>query len=157
MIVHLEPGTTLLVRYRSAEILICLGSSPTGTWSGASCSFSICWSMNWHFSCTTKYGSSGHLSVWSPSVLFREHTRGSVMPAIPPLTTRFSVCWQFRHWIFRAVALDESVDAPMTMPGMRTRWEMFVALRSRIEIWETEECRRSWCSGRRMSSAFLEG
>ena len=45
----------------------------------------------------------------------------------------------------------------MTIPGMRTRWDMFVASRSRMEIWETEECRRSWCSGMERSLAFCEG
>jgi hypothetical protein len=38
-----------------------------------------------------------------------------------------------------AVAFDERVDAPMIMPGILTKWEMFVALRSRIEIWEAVE------------------
>jgi hypothetical protein len=37
------------------------------------------------------------------------------------------------------VAFDESVDAPITIPGILTRFDTFVALRSRIEICETEE------------------
>lgn len=41
------------------------------------------------------------------------------------------------------VAFEDMVEAPMTMPGMRTRWETLVALRSLIEIKETLECRRS--------------
>jgi hypothetical protein len=64
---------------------------------------------------------------------------------MPPLTGSISIFWQFRHWILKAVAFEERVDAPMTMPGMRTRWEIFVASRSRMEIWETEEWRSSWC------------
>jgi hypothetical protein len=46
-----------------------------------------------------------------------------------------------------AVDLDESVEAPMMMPGMRTSWETLVAVRSRIESSEAFEWRSSWCSG----------
>lgn len=45
----------------------------------------------------------------------------------------------------------------MTIPGIRTRWEMLVASRSRMEIWETEECRSSWCSGNERELAFCDG
>lgn len=41
------------------------------------------------------------------------------------------------------MAFEESVLAPMTMPGMRTRWATLVAVRPRMEVWETEECSRS--------------
>lgn len=56
-------------------------------------------------------------------------------------------CWQLRHWMWRAVAFEERVDAPMMMPGMRTRRETYVASRSRIVVWDAVEWRRSWCSG----------
>ena len=46
--------------------------------------------------------------------------------------------------MWTTVALDEMVEAPMTMPGMRTRCEIFVAFRSRMEICVAEECSRSW-------------
>jgi hypothetical protein len=39
--ITLEPGTTLPVKYRSADKSMCLGSSPTGTMSGASWSFNV--------------------------------------------------------------------------------------------------------------------
>jgi len=69
------------------------------------------------------------------------------MPVNPEVMGRFSVCWQFRHWMCRLVAFELSVLAPMTIPGMRTRCETFVAVRPRIEVCETEEWMRSWCSG----------
>lgn len=79
------------------------------------------------------------------------------MPDIPPLTARVSECWQFLHCMCSAVAFEESVEAPITIPGIRTRWEMLVASRSRMDIWETEEWRRSWCSGNCRVLAFWEG
>ena len=41
------------------------------------------------------------------------------------------------------MALDERVDAPIMIPGIRTRWETLSAVRSLIEICEAVECRRS--------------
>lgn len=159
MITHREPGTTRFARYRSALTKICRGSSPTGTSSGASCNFSTCWSMNCDFSCTTKYGSRGHLSSFGPFCL--PHVRGSVTPVKPELTARFSVCAQFRHWMCSGVAFELSVLAPMTMPGILTRWDTLVAVRPRMEVCETEEWISSWCSGsaeaRARSSSLREG
>lgn len=40
-------------------------------------------------------------------------------------------------------AFDETVDAPMTIPGIRTKWETFVAFKSRIDMCEALECKRS--------------
>lgn len=51
------------------------------------------------------------------------------------------------------MALEERVLAPMTIPGMRTRWETLVAVRPRIEVCETDEWTRSWCSGRELAAA----
>jgi hypothetical protein len=45
--------------------------------------------------------------------------------------------------MWRAVAFELRVLAPITMPGMRTRCETLVAVRPRIEVWETEEWMRS--------------
>ena len=46
------------------------------------------------------------------------------------------------------MALEERVEAPMTMPGMRTRREMCRASRSRMVVRAAVEWRRSWCGGR---------
>ena len=71
------------------------------------------------------------------------------------------MCAQFRHCMCRAVAFELSVLAPITIPGMRTRCETLVAVSPRMEVCETEECRRSWCCGRSfpslVSSALREG
>lgn len=159
MITHREPGTTRFARCRSALTKICRGSSPTGTSSGASCSFSTCWSMNCDFSWITKYGSSGHFSSLGPFCL--PHVRGSVTPVKPELTGRFSVCPQFLHWMCKAVAFELSVLAPITIPGILTRCDTFVAVRPRMDVCETEEWIRSWCSGsawaRLRSSSLREG
>jgi hypothetical protein len=77
------------------------------------------------------------------------------MPEKPPDTGKISSCWQLRHLIARAVDLDDSVEAPIMMPGIRTRCETCPAVRSRIESSEAVEWRRSWCSGSLMF--FCEG
>jgi hypothetical protein len=46
--------------------------------------------------------------------------------------------------MWRLVAFEERVLAPITIPGMRTRWDTFVAVSPRMEVCETEEWRRSW-------------
>ena len=65
------------------------------------------------------------------------------MPEKPPVTEMFVVYWQLRHCMCSDVAFDESVDAPMIIPGMRTRCDTFVALRSRMDVWEAVEWRSS--------------
>ena len=73
----------------------------------------------------------------------------------------FSACPKFLHWIWRLVALELRVLAPMTMPGMRTKCETLVAVRPRMDVCDTEEWTRSWCSGsaraRSRSSSLREG
>jgi hypothetical protein len=55
----------------------------------------------------------------------------------------------------RAVDLEESVEAAMMMPGIRTSFETFAAFKSRMEIEEADEWRSSWCSG--SLRVFCEG
>lgn len=52
-----------------------------------------------------------------------------------------------------AVAFEESVLAPMTIPGILTKCETFVAVRPRIEVCETEEWRSSWWPGSALDSS----
>lgn len=54
-----------------------------------------------------------------------------------------SVDLQFRHCMLITVAFEDRVEAPITIPGMRTNWEILVAFKSRIDIWETLEWIRS--------------
>src|SRR3569833_1473431 len=154
MTVHRDPGTTRFVRYRSAEMRTWRGSSPTGTWSGASWSLMTCWSTNLDFSWRTMYGSSGHLGVGSFGTRVRPHCLGRDTPVKPPRTgTPFS--WaQFRHWITSSVALEDITDAQMTMPGTRTRLEMVSESKFRMETSSAVECRRSWCGGRSILASW---
>ena len=55
------------------------------------------------------------------------------------------------------MALEESVEAPMTIPGIRTSREMCKASRSRIVVCVAVEWRRSWCSGRLREVFGVEG
>lgn len=83
----------------------------------------------------------------------RPHVRGRVKPVKPDDTGMLSSCWQFLHWMWTLVAFELSVLAPITIPGILTRCETLVAVRPRIDVCETEEWIRSWCSGRACASA----
>ena len=50
--------------------------------------------------------------------------------------------------MWRDVAFEERVEAPMTMPGMRTRRDICRASRSRMVVWEAVEWSISWWDGR---------
>ena len=116
--------------YLSAVSLMCLGSSPTGTASGASCSLMTCSSTKLHFSWTITYGSSGH-SFGSPGMVSPAHRRGRVKPEKPPETVRCATCRQLLHMMFSCDARDVSTDAEMTMPGRRTSLLMYEAWKKR--------------------------
>src|SRR5271169_6536626 len=118
--VHLVPGVTRLVKYLSALRRICRGSSPTGTMSGASCNLRVCWSMKVHFSWTIMYGSIGQGSRSSPCRGVRSQVLGRFIPVNPCETLSCLVERQVLHRRKRCVALDERVDAPITIPGIRT-------------------------------------
>jgi len=75
------------------------------------------------------------------------------MPEKPLVTARFWLKPQFLHSTCRLVALLLSVLAPMTMPGIRTRWLTLVAVKPRIEVCETEEWMRSWWSGSALAAS----
>ena len=83
------------------------------------------------------------------------------MPLKPDVTPIVSVLPQFLHWMWRAVAFVERVLAPITIPGILTKCDTFVAVSPRIDVCETEEWRSSWCAGsafaRSRSSSLREG
>ena len=157
----LEPGTTLAVRYlrsserevgycdtthRSAWSIMCRGSSPTGTISGASWSLIVCWSTKRHRSWRIMYGSSGHSfgcpsdaglmgmsglrlahpcdpegqRVWNET--HASHRRGSADFSPPRVFDTLTVLTdrQPLHWRCSSVARDESWLALITIPGRRT-------------------------------------
>jgi len=100
----------------------------------------------------TKYGSKGHFSAFSPGKDGRSQTRGSDIPEKPPKTGMFFVCRQCRHMMCNVVAFDERVDAPITIPGIRTSLDIKLALRSRIGVRFALECRRTWHSGKELEA-----
>jgi hypothetical protein len=60
------------------------------------------------------------------------HLRGSVKPEKPPCTS-IEVTWRQDLQVrLRRMAREERTEAEMTIPGRRTRREMFVACREKV-------------------------
>jgi hypothetical protein len=132
---------------------MCLGSSPTGTMSGASCSLIDWASTNRHLSCTTTYGSSGHeffpswsrlsnplpnghkyqdsqmTGTMSARTTYASHRRGKLrsVPTPPPGWLSILVLRHPLHCRNKVVAREESCEALMTIPGSRTSFVRVLA------------------------------
>lgn len=124
MITARIPGTTRFVSHRSAFRIVWRGKSPTGTLSGASCNLITCESTNRHLSWTITNGSIGQLFL-PPSALVLSQFLGKEIAENPPWIGMVLVVMHDRHIAVTWVALELSVEAPMTMPGIRTSLPMY--------------------------------
>lgn len=110
--VTLIPGVTLSTRHLSTVTTKDLGISPVGTSSGASWILRTWWSLYWHSSGTTMYGSNGHFSCNSQS-----HLLSDITPPSPGLTS-FTFWWpQFLHLKVIFEALIYAFEAEVMIPG----------------------------------------
>lgn len=69
------------------------------------------------------YGSIGHW-LWDPSTGVLSQVRGNAMPENPPVMGMILMLRQVRHMAVTWVARELSVDAPITIPGIRTNFPM---------------------------------
>mmetsp|Transcript_41672 Transcript_41672/g.79645 ORF Transcript_41672/g.79645 Transcript_41672/m.79645 type:complete len:456 (+) Transcript_41672:753-2120(+) len=139
------PGTMRCTSERSTTSCMFLGSSPTGTSSGFSCSLRRCMSMYLDRSGSTVNGSSGHAS--SPALASAARAlqvRGIMAPPNPGLHVTTRVFLQVRHCRVMCVALDTVSLAWMTMPESTTSLETSLDESWRMVLGSSVLCSNTW-------------
>ena len=113
------PGDAVPTSARSHVSARLRGSSPVGTSSGRSCSFSDCWSAKELLPGSTTHGSRLHLAPPAAAAPC-EQTRGSARPPPPGLAVKVVSRRQSRHMAVTLVATCFGLLAAVTMPGTMT-------------------------------------